>query len=305
MNRYTALALLLLANVIWGSSHAVGKIAVDTFEPMLLAAVRVCIGSVCFWGLRASRLAPAEAILTKDHFTLASLGLVTVAGAQFLDYQGLALTTATDSSLMIIGEVIFTTVLAWLWVSERLTRRRGVGLVLGIFGVVVLTLGGAPDSDYAPHRPLGNTLVLAALFCESVFTVIGARYAQRYHAFTILRWTYTGSLVIWVPLILWTIWRGEFPTATPAAWLAVVYMATATSVVAYTLWFWVIRHAGAALGAMTLFVQPLVGSVLGLLVLREPQSTGLYIGGALILVAMLVATVEPAAVPSQEKGAQA
>jgi drug/metabolite transporter (DMT)-like permease len=56
---------------------------------------------------------------------------------------------------------------------------------------------------------------------------------------------------------------------------------------------------------MTLFVQPLVGSVLGLLVLREPQSTGLYIGGALILVAMLVATVEPAAVPSQEKGAQA
>lgn len=297
MKKHHAIALLVLANIIWGSSHAVGKVAVETFDPMLLAALRVIIGSAAFWTLRLTGVAPVEPLPRREVGILASLGLLTVAGAQFLDYKGLSLTTATDSSLMIIGEVIFTTLLAWFWAREHLSGRRSAGLVLGIVGVVVLTVGGAPDSAAAPHRALGNTLVLAALFCESLFTVVGARYAQRYDASTILRWTYTGSLLIWVPVLVWTIATGRFPTTTPAAWLAVVYMATATSVVSYTLWFWVIRHAGAALGAMTLFVQPLVGSLLGILVLSEPQSTGLYIGGALILGAMFVATMghdEPA-----------
>ena len=292
MKKHHAIALLVIANVIWGSSHAVGKRAVETFDPMVLAALRVVIGSVCFWGLRAVGIAPVERIPRHELTTLAAMGMLTVAGAQLLDYTGLTLTTATDSSLMIIGEVIFTTLLAWLWVRERLTRQRSVGLVLGIVGVVVLTLGGAPDSAYAPQRALGNVLVLAALFCESVFTVIGARYAQRYDALTILRWTYTGSLVVWVPLLVWTISQGLFPAASTAAWAAVVYTAVATSVVCYTLWFWVIRSAGASLGAMTLFVQPLVGSLIGIGMLGEPQSTGLYVGGALILLAMVLATYE-------------
>ena len=72
-------------------------------------------------------------------------------------------------------------------------------------------------------------------------------------------------------------------------------MAIATSVVSYLLWFWVIRSAGASLGAISLFVQPVVGSLIGLYVLAEPQSPGLYIGAGLILVAMLVATLADSA----------
>ena len=109
--------------------------------------------------------------------------------AQMLDYSGLALTTSTDSSLMIIGEVIFTAVLAVLIAKEHLGWQRALGLVIGIVGVVILTLGGAPNSEYAPNRLLGNTLVLAALFCEALFTVIGANIAQRFHPLTVMRWT--------------------------------------------------------------------------------------------------------------------
>jgi drug/metabolite transporter (DMT)-like permease len=61
--------------------------------------------------------------------------------------------------------------------------------------------------------------------------------------------------------------------------------------VSYLLWFWVIRSAGASLGAISLFVQPVIGSFIGLYILAEPQSPGLYIGAALILAAMLVAAL--------------
>lgn len=307
MSKIQAIVLLVLANVLWGSSHAIGKLAIDTFDPLLLAGLRVTIATGCFWGLRFSGIAPREAVPSRDVLTLAGLGLLTVACAQFLDYRGLSLTTATDSSLMIIGEVIFTTILAWLIMRERINTQKRLGLVLGTIGVVVLTLGGAPDSAYAPQRALGNTLVLLALLCESIFTVLGARYAQTYQPLTILRWTYSGSMVVWTPVLVWAYLSGAISGATPAAWGAVVYMAVATSVISYLLWFWVIRSAGSSLGAMTLFVQPVVGSVIGLLLLAEPQSPGLYIGATLIVTAMLVATLadRAPATPPGEEGAYA
>ena len=48
---------------------------------------------------------------------------------------------------------------------------------------------------------------------------------------------------------------------------------------------------GASLGAISLFVQPVIGSFIGLYILAEPQSPGLYIGAVLILAAMLVAAL--------------
>ena len=291
MNTWVALLWLAIANIIWGASHAVGKVATDSFDPILLAGLRVVIATGIFWGLRITRIAPAEVIPSRQRGQLAALGLVAVAAAQMLDYSGLALTTATDSSLMIIGEVIFTAILAVVIAKEHLGWQRAIGLGVGIVGVVVLTLGGAPNSEYAPNRALGNTLVLGALFCEALFTVIGASIAQRYHPLTVMRWTYTGSLVIWVPVIVYHVAMGIFPSVSWEAWLAVAYVAIFTSVISYFLWFWVLRSAGSSLGAISLFIQPVVGACLGLFVLREPSSPGLYVGAALIFVALGLATI--------------
>ena len=291
MNTWVALLWLAIANIIWGASHAVGKVATDSFDPILLAGLRVVIATGIFWGLRITRIAPAEVIPGRQRGQLAALGLVAVAAAQMLDYSGLALTTATDSSLMIIGEVIFTAILAVVIAKEHLGWQRAIGLGVGIVGVVVLTLGGAPNSEYAPNRALGNTLVLGALFCEALFTVIGASIAQRYHPLTVMRWTYTGSLVIWVPVIVYHVAMGIFPSVSWEAWLAVAYVAIFTSVISYFLWFWVLRSAGSSLGAISLFIQPVVGACLGLFVLREPSSPGLYVGATLIFVALGLATI--------------
>lgn len=292
MSTAWALILLAIANIIWGSSHAVGKIATDSFEPLLLAGLRVVFATACFWGLRLSGIAPHEPMPAGQRLRLALLGLIAVAAAQMLDYSGLNLTTSTDSSLMIIGEVIFTAVLAVFIAKEHLGWQRGIGMMIGIVGVVVLTIGGAPATEYAPNRALGNTLVLAALLCEAIFTVLGASLAQRFHPMTIMRWTYTGSLVIWVPYIAFVLITGAFPSVGWDAWGAVAYVAVFTSVISYLLWFWVLRTAGSSLGAMSLFIQPIVGSLIGLLVLKEGSSPGLLIGGTLIFVALALATFQ-------------
>ena len=83
-------------------------------------------------------------------------GLAGIALSYLLGYHGISLTTATDASLMIVGEVIFTSLLAVLVAKERLSTSQGLGIGLGAVGIAVVVLG------------------IAAFFAASL-TVRGAR----------------------------------------------------------------------------------------------------------------------------------
>jgi drug/metabolite transporter (DMT)-like permease len=84
---------------------------------------------------------------------------------------------------------------------------------------------------------------------------------------------------------------GRFPALHWPAGLAILYLAVLPSVLCHLVWFSVIRRNGASLGAMSLFVQPVVGALLGILLLREPVTVGLVTGAVLIFVALYLTTL--------------
>jgi len=302
VNRKLAVALLILANVLWGSSYAVAKVALREIPPPLLGALRVILVSlllwpVLFWQMRRLGVAvlalPGQPARRGDLARLAGLGLIGVGASYLIDYWGINLSTATDASLMIIGEVIFTALLAAWLAAERLGRRKLLGISCGAVGVTVLVLSNAQDAGASGGwlHAFGNVLILLALLCESFYTVLGARLTHRYRPLAVLTLANTGSLLIWLPLLGWYIVSGRFPSMSLAAILGICYLAAVTSAFCYALWFAVLRHAGAAVGAISLFVQPLVGSLLGLLLLGDPLTPGLVAGALLIFVALYFTTV--------------
>jgi drug/metabolite transporter (DMT)-like permease len=303
MNRRLAVALLIFANILWGSSYVVAKVALREIPPPLLGALRVTLAALLLglpllwqvWRGGAAALAlPGQQARRGDMARLAALGLLGVGASYLIDYWGISLSTATDASLMIIGEVIFTALLAAWLAAERLGRRKLLGIGFGAAGVATLVLGNAQagaDGGSGWLHALGNLLILLALLCESFYTVLGARLARRYTPLAVLALANGGSLVIWLPILGWYVESGSFPALSWAAILGVAYLAAVTSALCYVIWFGVLRHAGASVGAISLFVQPLVGSLLGLFLLGDPLTLGLAIGAALIFTALYLTSV--------------
>jgi drug/metabolite transporter (DMT)-like permease len=204
-------------------------------------------------------------------------------------YWGVSLSTATDASLMIIGEVIFTTLLSVWLLGERLSRRKLVGIATGIAGVVTLVLGSVSSGSGGASglaRAAGDLLILCGLLGASFYGVLGTGLSRKYRPLRMLGYAYSGAMLLWAPLLLWYIASGTFPAISARAILGVIYLAVVTSFICQLVWFHVLRYTGANTGAITLFVQPLVGSLLGLLVLREPLTIALIVGGALIFAAL-------------------
>jgi drug/metabolite transporter (DMT)-like permease len=294
--------LLVFANVLWGTSYVVAKVALEEVPPPLLGALRLILATAMLWPIliwrtRAERPGQRrliEPIALGDALRLAGLGLLGIGASYLLDYWGISLSTATDASLMIIGEVIFTALLAALLARERLGLRERLGVLVGVAGVLLLVLGNAPagqggGSGWA--RAIGDGLILACLLCESIYTVLGAGLARRYQPLTVLTLANTGSLLLWLPILLWYILAGRFPALSWAAIGGITYLAAVTSALCYLIWFSVLRVAGSSVGAISLFVQPLVGSLLGLALLGDPLTGALLAGAALIFVALYLMTV--------------
>jgi drug/metabolite transporter (DMT)-like permease len=111
-------------------------------------------------------------------------------------------------------------------------------------------------------------------------------------------WGLTGSAVVLVPVMAWTIGRTGWPSAGPAAWGSILVLALLTSVVGYVAWYWALARGGIARVAGVQFTQPLFGLLLAAIVLGERPGPTTLVAGAAILAGMwMVQRASSTAVP--------
>jgi len=305
VNRRFAFVALIFINILWGSTYAVTKVALQELSPTLLGVLRFGIGTLLLWliqlglawGNRAGvNKSGFEHVPLGDKVRIGGLGVLGVGLAYIFDYFGINLSTATDASLMIIGEVIFTSLLAVWLMNDHMGRWKTLGIALGAIGVAVLVFGHVTDEpgavDRGVARAIGDLLILCALLCQATYTVLGTGLARKYQPFTVLTYAYTGSLLIWIPIGVWHVATGRIPaTLSFAAWFGVIYLAVIASIFCYFVWFTVSRQFGASMSAISLFAQPLVGALIGLTLLHEPVTGSLLLGGGMIFVALYLTTI--------------
>ncbi|MEZ4728240.1 MAG: DMT family transporter [Caldilineaceae bacterium] len=302
MNRTVAVVILVFINILWGSTYAVTKVALQEIPPPLLGAGRWITATVLLWLIhlwltkpQAGR--PVETVTGADKVRLFGLGSLGIGIAYVIGYFGINLTTATDASLMIIGEVICTTLFAAWLTQDPLGQSKVLGMGLGAVGVTILVLGhvaGDTSGGQGWTRALGDLMILVTLALQALYTVLGTDLARKYRPMTVLTYVCTGSLLIWLPIVLWYGASGELPaTVSLRALGGVLYLAVIASVFCNFVWFSIASRIGAGLSAISLFAQPLVGAFIGLVFLNEPFTLSLLSGGILIFVALYLTTVAP------------
>jgi drug/metabolite transporter (DMT)-like permease len=292
-------ALLILANVLWGSTYVVSRGLLDAAPPLVVAFVRFAIAALWMFltGAHRDRRASPELTLAKpksrraDYALLAFIGLVGFGLAKVLIYEGLARSTATDAALIINLEPVFTAVLAFMILRQRLGAPQWVGLGVSFVGGVALVW---PDqaSAKAAARALGNALMVGSVAVEALVSVLGARATRAYTGLQVTAYaTYWGAAAL-LPLG-WRQWR---ETGWDLSWLtlpnglALVYLALGATVFAYALWFRLLERVDAGRAAAYLYVQPLLGLALGIALRGEWPTWGGVGGGALVLLGIWLAS---------------
>ena len=280
--------LLIMANTLWAASYVAAKFALRDTSVNIMLALRMGIAALVLLPFLIARRKQLN--LTRQAIPqLLMLALVGFVINKLLEYGGLALTTASDVALLITSESIFTAALSWLILRERFKPLTGFALLLGFFGVYLIVerslIPNIPTGGGA-WRIVGDLLVILALLVEAFYTIRGKVLLIKYSPLLITSASIVVSMIFWTPVAAWEIAVTGWHPIGLVAWLSIGWMAVLSTAVAYLLWFQGLAKIDGSAAASTLFIQPLLGTLLAIVLLHDSLTYMTIIGGILIIVSV-------------------
>jgi drug/metabolite transporter (DMT)-like permease len=278
----------ILLAAIWGSSFLFTRVAVTEFGVLPTAATRVAVAALFLLPLLWWRgLWPQF----RQHWKAVCLVGIFNSGIPFALFAFALLSITTGLSAILNATVpLFGAIVAWLWLKDRPTGSRILGLVIGFAGVAMLAWDKA---SFRPDATTGIAPAWAVLAClgATVCYALSASATKRYLTGLPPLVTATGSQVgatagLAIPA-LW-LWPAQMPGL--QSWLAVLVVGVLCTGLAYILYFRLIEQAGPARALAVTFVVPVFAIFYGVLFLGEPVTGWMLLCGAVIVLGTALST---------------
>jgi len=288
-----AYVALLVIVTLWGSYPATAKLALRDIPPITLAAIRCTVASafLVFLLLRAGAenfrgLTPAA---LRDFLVLGAFGIW---GSTQVSYLAIYYTTASNAVILQAALPVIIGLGSWLYLGERLGRRRWTGVALSAVGVLLVITDGRVAALRPAELRAGDFINLAGLCGWSAYTIYGKQVLTRMSPAVATTGAYLmGTLLIVATAI---VTAPLFPAprlGSPTAWLVILYQGLAGAV-AHVWWYRAVHVVGPSRAAVFMNFQPVVGLVLATTMLKEALTGWDVLGGALILAGVALTTRE-------------
>lgn len=273
--------------VSWGTTYLATRVAIDSIPPFAMAGPRHFIAGIVIaivLRLRGVKLTPRESWGGHALLGLLMIGVgngCLVWAQQFVP-TGVAAVMVSVIPFWMIG------VEALMPDGEAIHTRQVVGLVLGFFGIVLLTSSSLGGSAPGPQVVLG--VIMTQLSCLG--WAVGSAYSKRHKrednlfAATAVQIICGGAILMLMATITGEWSHASSPSA--SSLLAVLYLVVVGTFVGYVCYVYALKHLPIAIVSLYAYFNPVIAVILGSLVLGERFTTRMAIAIATIFVAMLI-----------------
>lgn len=282
--------------LIWGSTYLAIRYAVEVLPPFLMVAIRSLTAGVILvgWAIVRRHRAP-----TRGQWLAAiaagALYFLIGHGGLFWAEQRVA---TGPAALMIATEHFWVVLLAWILPGGQApSRRAAVGVLIGLAGVALLSLGGGKGTGL---DPLGTAVLLVSSISWSAGALLfrGKRRPESPAYGSGMPLVAGGVMLFALSAALGEPGQVRAEHWTPLAMASLAYLIVFGSVIAFTAFTWLLDAVGPSRASSYVYINPFVAVLLGWAVLHE-QVTGrvLLAGAAIVVAVLLIVKGSPAELP--------
>jgi drug/metabolite transporter (DMT)-like permease len=275
-------AKLICVPIIWGGTFIAGRI-VSVHVPaapaallrFLFAIVALLIALHFAGGTKALR-----SVSKRQWFGTAILGATGILAYNVFFFKALAILPASRTSLIVALNPVITMLLARIFLRERIAAIKWFGMALALSGVwIVITRGDLTQLFRALGE--GELLMLGAVSAWAIYTLVGRKLLQGMSPLLS-----TTCAVLWGCLFLGLLSLPAASTVNASAfttnvWLSLAFLGVLGTALAFVWYYEGIHKLGAAKTVVFNNLVPIFGVLLAWLILDEPISASLAIGGAI------------------------
>ncbi|MGK9233662.1 DMT family transporter [Inquilinus limosus] len=275
------LGFLVATSLMWGFNWPLVKHLVTVLPPFSVRAASGLIGTAIVLAIALARRESLRPPRGQWGRLCLAAGL-NVTAWMALTTLSLLWLRASETTILAYTLPLWAALLAWPLLGEKPTLARGIGLVLGLSGIVLLVAHEAPgDAEIGAKLP-GVALALAGSMLFALGTVLAKRAPVAMPPTALVAWqTGLGLLPL---LLFWLLFeQPDFAALDGFGWLALVYGGALAFGLAYVAWFAALRRLPASVATIGSLMAPVIGVLASVAMLGDPfglrEIAALALGG--------------------------
>ncbi|ANC20368.1 membrane protein [Bacillus cereus] len=282
---------LSLAASIWGGMYVVSKYVLDFIPPLTLVWLRFIIAFVVLYGilkLAEKKQKKKVTIRKKDWLLFAWIGFIGYFISITCQFIGTKLSDAHTGSLVTSATPAFIVIFAALILKEKLTARRLLSTIIATIGVIIVIGWDIEIGSYF----IGTIILVGAAITWALLSIYVKIASIQFSSLVITTYAIFFSLFFITPFMIGELQAASIGTVNTYVILGVLYLGIVSTAGAFFLWNKGLELLDASIGSLFFFFQPIVGSLLGWLLLNETLNSNFFIGGILIICSVFITTFE-------------
>lgn len=291
-NKIQAHAAIFFANVIFGLGVPVTKILLeDWVSPMTYMVVRCLGAAIIFWIIAA--FMKSEHVERHDLLVIMVGGLMGVVVSQTLTAWALNYTSPVYFSLIATLTPVAVMLMAALFIGERITGLKFLGVLLGIGGAVLMVVMGQ-TSGSGSNDLLGITLAILSVLTWAIYMIITRKVAQKYTPVTQMKYVFLISAVVTVPLAWPELSAQPLFSAETFGWdgaLEMGFIVLGATVLGYFLIPFAMKSLSATTVSIYTNLQPMVASFVAIFIGQDRLTWDKPVAAILVLLSAYIVTV--------------
>jgi drug/metabolite transporter (DMT)-like permease len=280
----SAIALLVITSVLWGSSFVAIKIGLTFVDPYDFAFLRLVITAGALLVVLVTRGSFRSSALKEP--AVWALGLVSGAGYLF-QFLALEYTTAAKTALLIDLNVIVVALLSWRIFAESFGLRKQLGVILGVVGAALITTNG-DLSGLAQGQLEGDLFAFISGLIFAFFIVIHKRL-QMQRDRNVIEMSSVVTFATAIVLFPAALFLGglNIRAISFEGWGWVAFTAIVCTVIPYALWISALKVVTATIASVVGLLEIVAAMALSAVFLGESYTAATLLGAILVLISLL------------------
>ena len=286
----TAFAAVYL---IWGSTYLAIKYAIETIPTFMMAGVRFMVAGGVLYAV--ARVSPGYEKPKAIHWrTSLIVGTLLLGFGNGFVVMAEHYISSSMTALLIASNPFWMVTLGWAFMGGSKPNYRAIfGLAIGFIGVTMLVFG-LPDAGGAAgdSQMLGIFLIIIATIGWAFGSLYGAGApTAKSNILASGMQMLSGGFVLMLVSVVTGEWRiFNYAAVSSLSWLALLYLIFIGALVAYTAYSWLLKNASPSAVSTYAYVNPVVAVFLGWAIAGESMTAQMLIGAAIIVVSVMLVT---------------
>jgi drug/metabolite transporter (DMT)-like permease len=285
--------LLSVTALCWAGNAIVGRLAAGHIPPVTLSFLRWSLAFLTILPFAWKHLRRDWNAIRGRLGTMIALSVTGIGAFNTLQYWALEHTQALNTLLLQSAGPLVVAVWSLILLGVRLTLAQAVGIALSLSGVLAILLQGDLTTIKGIQFNEGDIIFTVALAIFGFYSVLSLKRPE-IHGLSFVGFTFGCGAACLVPLWVWELFSRPVMQIDTANLLTLFYVAVFPSTLAYLCFNRGVQLIGANRAAPFFHVVPVFGSVMAIVFLGERPQLFHFVGFALVLTGVFVASRKPA-----------